>query len=95
MFPGLPTIQLLQAIKNWTVGRPGNEAILYEGLGLGFHAYMPFVTAGLADPNVPGLPNEEELTRMYAALMKLPHPLPHWEFFKALSCFRMAAVVQV
>ena len=36
-FPGLPTIQvlivcihfcILQAIKNWTVGRPGNEATL-------------------------------------------------------------------
>ena len=25
-FPGLPTVQFLQAIKNWTVGMPGNEA---------------------------------------------------------------------
>ena len=43
----------------------------------------------------PGVPNEEELTRMYSALMKLPHPLPDWPFFKALSCFRMASIVQV
>ena len=27
-FPGLPTdtVQFVQVIKNWTVGRPGNEA---------------------------------------------------------------------
>ena len=43
----------------------------------------------------PGMPNEEELTRMYSSLMKLPHPLPDWPFFKALSCFRMASIAQV
>ena len=41
-FPGLPTVQfliacsfcILQAIKNWTVGRPGNEAKLAYGVRL-------------------------------------------------------------
>ena len=32
---------------------------------------------------------------MYCALMKLPHPLPDWPFFKALSCFRLASIAQV
>ena len=40
LFPGLPTVQvlitcgfcILQAIKNWTVGRPGNEAIANASL---------------------------------------------------------------
>lgn len=54
-----------------------------------------FPTAGFEVSNVPGIPSVHELTRIYAALMKLPHPLPHWEFFKALSCFRMAGVAQV
>ena len=45
--------------------------------------------------DVPGAPKEEEFTRMYSALMKLPHPLPNWPFFKALSCFRMASIAQV
>ena len=29
-FPGLSTIQFLIAIKNWTMGRPGNEATFYH-----------------------------------------------------------------
>ena len=43
-FPGLPTIQFLivcrtvalEAIKNWMVGRPGNEATLSNGYVLGY-----------------------------------------------------------
>lgn len=51
--------------------------------------------AGIVAPETPGVPNEQELTRLYCALMKLPHPLTNMAFFKALSCFRMASIVQV
>ena len=35
------------------------------------------------------------MTRIYASLRALPHPLPHLDFFKVLACFRMAAIAQV
>lgn len=59
----------------------------------GKHFYLSI--AGTIADVVPGCLSEDELTRIYAALRGLPHPLPDWEFFKALSCFRMAGIAQV
>ena len=44
---------------------------------------------------VPGVIAEHEMTRIYAALRALSHPIPHLDYFKALACFRMAAIAQV
>jgi acyl-CoA dehydrogenase family protein 11 len=43
---------------------------------------------------VEGCPCEDDIMRMYAAMTMKPHPLPHWIFFRALSCFRMASIAQ-
>lgn len=45
--------------------------------------------------SVPGIPDELHLTRIYAAIQNLPHPIPHLNFYQALSCFRMASIIQV
>ena len=47
------------------------------------------------DDEVPGSLSELDVTRTYTGLTRWPHPLPSWNFFKALTCFRMAAIVQV
>ena len=41
------------------------------------------------------LPDESILTKLYAEQRSLSLPLPHWDFSKALTCFRIAAIMQV
>ena len=42
--------------------------------------------AGHVAEEVDGLPSEEDITRVYSALVKMPHPLPRWAFFKERWC---------
>ena len=44
---------------------------------------------------VPGAPTEDVLTKWYANGAGVSHPLSNWPFFKALDCFRLAAIAQV
>ena len=48
-----------------------------------------------AGESVPGIPDELHLTRIYAAIQNLPHPIPRLNFYQALSCFRIASILQV
>ena len=56
--------------------------------------YLP-LPIELTANNVPGTPDETTLTGWYAAVAKVPHPIPDWSYFRALACFRMAAIAQV
>ena len=56
---------------------------------------VPNGLGGGGGERVEGCPSEDDIMRMYAAMTRKPHPLPHWTFFLALSCFRMASIAQV
>ena len=49
----------------------------------------------LALINGSSLPDESILTKLYAEQRSLSLPLPHWDFSKALACFRNSAIAQV
>ena len=44
---------------------------------------------------VSGIPDEDQMTRIYAAIRNLPHPIPNLAFYQALSCLRLASILQV
>ena len=80
-FPGLPTIQfliacstaVLQAIKNWTVGRPGIEATLSNGYIVGIFWWWSLTWGScnfldvplVAIASFPGLPTVQFLIAGY------------------------------
>jgi acyl-CoA dehydrogenase family protein 11 len=56
--------------------------------------HLPLVTPLSIGEEVPGIPSTEQMTRIYAAIRNIPHPIPHLAFYQALSCFRMASILQ-
>lgn len=55
-----------------------------------------FIQPGPRAGNLPptGI-DEHQFTELYSEKQGLPHPVPHWPFFKALACFRSASISQV
>ena len=56
--------------------------------------YLPLPNE-LTVHGVPGAPTESTLTGWYSEIARIPRPIPNWPYFRALACFRMAAIAQV
>lgn len=42
-----------------------------------------------------GIPKEEVLLKLYSQYAGVPYPIPNWDFYIALSFFKLAAISQV
>ena len=56
--------------------------------------YLP-IPAEFTVAGVTGIPTEEALTKAYSVTASIPYPIEQWNYFKALSCFRLAGITQV
>lgn len=90
-----PTEPRIIAVLDWelsTVGHPLADLAFLVVFSLLHPNTVP--TTSETATEVPGVIAEHEMTRIYAALRALSHPIPHLDYFKALACFRMAAIAQ-
>lgn len=65
---------------------------LYSDAKLILYFYKHFFKAF---DNVPGIPTEKELTDTYCYYRGIKPPLSNWNFYIALSIFRMVGIGQV
>lgn len=79
------------AVLDWELSTLGHPLVDIA------HLCMMYLTIpnSPAVQEMPGAPSEEILTKWYAEGTSNSHPLPNWPFFKALVCFRVAAIAQV
>ncbi|MBV9519789.1 MAG: phosphotransferase family protein [Hyphomicrobiales bacterium] len=87
----------LAAVLDWelaTIGDPLAD-LAYLCMAYNMPPGGPGVSGGLRGADLPslGVPSEQEVLSAYARATSRPD-IPHWDFYKALAFFRIAAIVQ-
>ncbi|MBV8962098.1 MAG: phosphotransferase family protein [Hyphomicrobiales bacterium] len=87
----------LAAVLDWelaTIGDPLAD-LAYLCMAYDMPPGGPGVSGGLRGADLPslGVPSEQEVLSAYARATSRPD-IPHWDFYKALAFFRIAAIVQ-
>ncbi|PIK62710.1 putative acyl-CoA dehydrogenase family member 11 isoform X2 [Apostichopus japonicus] len=94
-----PTKSKVLAVLDWELSTLGDPLTDLAYSLISYHwptdVPSPFGNSGDQDFDaLEGIPKEEVLLKLYSQYAGVPYPIPNWDFYIALSFFKLAAISQ-
>ncbi|PIK37898.1 putative acyl-CoA dehydrogenase family member 11 isoform X2 [Apostichopus japonicus] len=94
-----PTKSKVLAVLDWELSTLGDPLTDLAYSLISYHwptdVPSPFGNSGDQDfDTLEGIPKEEVLLKLYSQYAGVPYPIPNWDFYIALSFFKLAAISQ-